>query len=169
MTVIEASSVAIKTMADGTLRVTFDVEPRHAQDAFALFGSPGTPSALAALKAGAQAGAKPDTGGTGAASAPAKADKPIARWLALRCKEPDFQRWIRAPYDRLMGGDGTRWGDIKPEDVGGLEQYARHAVLVFCEVRSRGDIDGDLVAEERFQRLIRGPWAKHCIASGVTA
>jgi len=50
MTIIEAASVNVKTLADGTLRVSMDVEPRHAQAAFALFGAPGTPMALAALK-----------------------------------------------------------------------------------------------------------------------
>lgn len=154
MTVIEASSVSVKTMMDGTLRVTFDVEPRHAQDAFALFGSPGTPSALAALKTGAQASAEPDTGGAGGASAPAKTDKPIARWLALRCKEPDFRAWL------------TEQGDFaSPLD----EDECRNVVCGWCEVGSRGDIDGNRGAEAKFQRHIRNPWQKHCAERGVTA
>lgn len=49
MTVIAASSVNVKTMADDTLRLTVDIEPRHAQEAFAMFGSRGTPLALARL------------------------------------------------------------------------------------------------------------------------
>ena len=33
MSAIPASSVSLKTMADGTLRISFDIEPIHAQDA----------------------------------------------------------------------------------------------------------------------------------------
>ena len=52
MSAIPASSVSLKTMADGTLRISFDIEPIHAQDAFKLFAAPGTQAAIAALKAG---------------------------------------------------------------------------------------------------------------------
>ena len=44
---VSGSTTTIKTMADGTLRVSVDIEPRHAQTAFTLFGAPGTPVALA--------------------------------------------------------------------------------------------------------------------------
>jgi hypothetical protein len=47
---IEATSVAMKTLADGTLRITVEVEPYAALSAFALFRQPGTVMALAALK-----------------------------------------------------------------------------------------------------------------------
>ena len=50
MSAIEATSVKVATLVDGTLRVTFDIEPRHARDAFALFGAPGSEMALAALR-----------------------------------------------------------------------------------------------------------------------
>ncbi len=46
---VSGSTTTVKTMADGTLRVSVDVEPRHAQAAFAMFGAPGTPVALARL------------------------------------------------------------------------------------------------------------------------
>ena len=48
--VIEGSSARISTLVDGTLRLTVDIEPRNAQAAFILFGTPGTAIALAALK-----------------------------------------------------------------------------------------------------------------------
>lgn len=51
--VVAGSTTTVKTMADGTLRVSVDVEPRHAQAAFAMFGAPGTPVALARLTAAA--------------------------------------------------------------------------------------------------------------------
>jgi hypothetical protein len=47
---IEATSVAMKTLADGTLRITVEVEPYAALAAFSLFRQPSTVMALAALK-----------------------------------------------------------------------------------------------------------------------
>jgi hypothetical protein len=46
---IQGATARISTLADGTLRLTVDIEPRDAQAAFRLFGSPGTAVALAAL------------------------------------------------------------------------------------------------------------------------
>lgn len=48
--IVEAVSVSCKTLADGTLRLTVEIEPYRALDAFALFHMPGTAVALAALK-----------------------------------------------------------------------------------------------------------------------
>lgn len=48
--VIEGATARVSTLVDGTLRVTIDIEPRDAQAAFRLFGTPGTAVALAALK-----------------------------------------------------------------------------------------------------------------------
>lgn len=49
-TLIEATSVKCNTLADGTLRITVEVEPYNALAAFTLFRQPGTVMALAALK-----------------------------------------------------------------------------------------------------------------------
>lgn len=46
---IAGATARISTLADGTLRLIVDIEPRDAQAAFRLFGSPGTAVALAAL------------------------------------------------------------------------------------------------------------------------
>lgn len=48
--VIEATSVTCKTLVDGTLRITVEIEPNNALAAFALFRQPGTVMALAAIK-----------------------------------------------------------------------------------------------------------------------
>jgi hypothetical protein len=47
--IISAATVSCKTMADDTLRVSFDIEPADAQIAFQLFGRRGTAVAIAAL------------------------------------------------------------------------------------------------------------------------
>lgn len=141
MTIIEASSVSVKTMADGTLRVSVDVEPRHAQAAFALFGAPGTPMALAALKTAKEAVPAPTP--EPIKEAPSRPIGPICQWLVMRCKESDFRNWIanKVGYRYAM-----------------TEQECADAVKKLCGVSSRADIDGNKVAADLFQSLIRGPW-----------
>lgn len=46
---IAATSRRVRTLADGTLVLEVSIEPNDASDAFGLFGSPGTPVALARL------------------------------------------------------------------------------------------------------------------------
>ena len=84
MTAIAASSVRVKTMADGTLQITVAVEPRHATDAFKLLGMPGTPVALAALKVGTPLPEPEDKPKGG----------PLAKWAAIRATDPRFQEWL---------------------------------------------------------------------------
>jgi len=83
MTVIEASSVRVSTLVDGTLRVVCDVEPRNAQAAFTLFGSPGVALGIAALK-NSQESPKKAIGG------------PLSQWVGIRCGEELFQEWAGA-------------------------------------------------------------------------
>ena len=47
--VVAGSSHTVRTLVDGTLALTIHIEPRHAQQAFAMFGTPGTPVAVARL------------------------------------------------------------------------------------------------------------------------
>jgi hypothetical protein len=140
MSIIEAAAMRLRTMADGSLRIECEVEPRHAQAAFALFGAPGTPMALAALRV-----AGSDTSPEPVAETPEpRQDKPIAKWLALRCKEPAFRAWL-APLPQ---------GPLS-------EDEARDLVCAVCRVTSRGLIDGNPEAEELFRSQIYGPWGKH--------
>jgi hypothetical protein len=154
MSAIEAASVGIKTMADGTLRLTVDVEPANAQAAFSLFGAPGTPMALAALKVGHAAVKEPVP------------EKPkggeLARLAGIWCNDRAFLEWIRPAYDRAMGGNGNGWGDVGPEDFqNGWKGYTVHALCLLAGIESRVELDHDAAAAERFQRLIRGPFMKH--------
>lgn len=151
--VIEASSVGIKTMADGTLRLTVDVEPRNAQAAFRLFGSPGTPMAVAALKPGAQPSTEPGQAGAEVGSEPLKGGA-IAKWLAIRCGEPAFQTWLYKTHSASWEMAQRRL--LQPDVT--TSDYAAEAVRIVCGVRSRRDIDHDTAAKETFERLIRKPW-----------
>ena len=132
MTAIEASSVRVSTLADGTLRLVCDIEPRHANEAFQFFGAPGVPMALARLatnseKKSQEQPEKPVGG-------------PLSKWLAMRCAEPRFQEWI---------------GYLS-------EEGAAREVRSILGIESRAEIDNDEAARARFERLIREPWANYC-------
>lgn len=118
-------------MADGTLRLTVDIEPRHANDAFSLFGKPGVPMALAALKTEAQQRRSEQR---------SNKPGPIALWLIERCKEPAFQAWASPTMQS--------------------ESAAADWCKQQCGVKSRRDIDGNPEAERAFNERVRRPWAQ---------
>lgn len=145
MSAIPAASVNLKTMADGTLRITFDIEPGQVQDAFRLFAAPGTPVAIAALKTGyAAKSGEPDPQlnplikeGVG----------PLCKWVVMRCQETEFWAWLNAEF----------WP--RGELVTSADQ-ASGRVKSFLQVESRKEIDGDPVLEEIFHKRIRQPYQK---------
>lgn len=63
----------------------------------------------------------------------------LSTWLALRCREPQFQRFLRVPNEAL----------------------AVSSVRAICEVKSRSEIDSNEVAERRFHQFIRLPYAQY--------
>jgi len=139
MSAIEASSVRVSTLADGTLRLVVDVEPRFAVDAFRLFGSPGVPMALAALKP-ATSEPKPET---------PKGGK-IAQWLGMRCHDAHFQAWLYGRFPK-------QW----TEAPGTTEaEWAASVVRAVCAVESRAELDNNPSAAEVFHRLIRIPYTE---------
>lgn len=60
----------------------------------------------------------------------------LSTWLALRCKEAAFQRFLRV------------------QD----EATAISSVRAICEVRSRAEVDSDPRAQQRFHDFIRKPF-----------
>lgn len=153
--VISAAAMRCKTLVDGTLQLIVNVEPTDAQAAFALFGRPGAPMALAALRPGhaaAGAAAAPAPPARAAAPKPPKADHALSKWVALRCRESVFWDWIRQ----------TTW----PATVIRGEDDAAQWVRTTCQVESRAELDTDATAAERLHRLIRGPFAKYMVAAG---
>lgn len=143
MSVIEAAAMRCRTMADGSLRIECDIEPRHAKDAFALFGAPGVPMALAALKTAAQMPPAPE---------PAKGGE-LSKWVAMRGDDPDFAAFIKKQAVELLP---------RAEITAAL-------VRALCEVTSRAEIDNDPAARERFNERIRGPWIKRTQTEESTA
>ncbi len=137
MSAIPASSVNLKTMADGTLRISFDIEPIHAQDAFKLFAAPGTQAAIAALKAGTyleqQAQPEKPKGGE------------LARLAGIWCADPRFWAWA-FNYDEVELSD---------------EAQAATWIREFCAVESRADLDHNPQAAGIFHREIRIPFSEY--------
>lgn len=137
MSAIPAASVSLKTMADGTLRMTFDIEPAHAKDAFSLFAAPGTPVAIAALQVGYAAAKEPEQ---------KEPLGPLAKWLVIRCGEPEFWRWLEAEVT-----DG--FPVVNEKDAG-------KAVKQLLGVESRREADENEQAENRCHKWIREPYQK---------
>ena len=138
MSAIEGATVNLRTMADGTLRITIDVEPGSAQAAFALFGAPGTPVALAALKVGHAmasdervAAAEPKGG-------------PLAQWLAQRCNEGAFREWAMR--------------SLKLPESFYTNAEISNVVCQHIGVNRKREIDGDQYAPTRLKTLVMQPY-----------
>jgi hypothetical protein len=146
MSIIEASSVGVRTMADGTLRLVVDIEPRHARDAFSLFGSPGTSMALTALKVGAKeveaVRALPPTHKGGELS------KLAGKW----CRDELFIKFLREKC-----AQDYRW-EVNLDTVDDTEQYSRFCITALCGISSRAELDHDHEAAEKFHELVRKPY-----------
>lgn len=155
MTAIAASSVSLKTMMDGTLRISFDFEPSAAQDAFRLFAAPGTQVAIAALKAGTyleqQATPEKPKGGE------------LCKWAVLRCKEDEFFKFIQPVYWQYVG-------DVGPDDFDTRELFCRHAVMVLAECEeSRSELDHDPLKAANFHKRVREPFSEYLKGHGALA
>ena len=135
MSAIEGATVRIKTMADGTLQLTINIEPADAIRAFTLFGAPGTPVALAALKVGhalkSDAPAEPKGG-------------PLSQWLAQRCNEVAFREWVQHASTEL---------EIHDSDG------ASAAVCEAIGVTRKREIDGNEQASLNLKAWIIKPYA----------
>ena len=141
LSAVMGASTTVKTMADGSLRIAIDIEPRHAQTAFALFGSPGTPVALAritneaAVEQDRKEQREPETKG-GA----------LAKLAGAWCDLPDFWAFLTHQFSL--------------EEVCEREATAAVVVREVCEVESRADLDWNTDAAQRFQTEIRRPFMK---------
>lgn len=135
--------------------------------AFALLGDDETPQPLPEPKAAPKPAAARRAGPT---------TNPKARVAVLLCKDPMFVNWLRALYDRHLGGDGEGWGDVHPEVFAGrtederMEAYAKHCILVLtgCQ-ESRSELDTNPQAWARFTKLIGQPWEAEKAANKVPA
>ena len=141
--ILEAAAMRCRTMADGSLRIECEIEPRYAQAAFALFGKPGAPMALAALKVGhamksderIEEPSEPPKGG------------PLAKLAGMWCQSKEFQEWCSV----------------------NSSTEAKLFILEECGIDSRAELDHSAEAAELFHANVRGPYSKWLIATGRTA
>ena len=138
MSAISASSVSMKTMADGTLRISFDIEPINAQDAFKLFATPGTQVAIAALLDGSYLAQKPE-----AADPPREKMGDACYWTVMRCNEPLFWEFLEKGY---------------PTESITNKFDASELVKTVCGVDSRKELDTIPEANRRWNCDIREPY-----------
>lgn len=149
MSAIEAISRTVKTMADGTLRLTVDISPIHAQDAFSLFGMPDVPLALARLNIQAsQAIAQQET----IAKEPKEPLTGLALLAVQWCQEPKFWEWINSTHSDY---------EVDKDSI------AKNFILNQCEIESRKELNTSTQAAATFQQDIRGPYMQWLRDEGV--
>jgi len=125
-----------RTYVDGSLVIQLEIEPRHAQAAFALFGAPGTPVAVARIYPEvAQNQARIE------AAAQLKGGA-LARLAGQFCDDQHFLTWMRLTYDPL------------PRNKDDAAQIIRQV----CGIASRAELDHDKNAEAIFHRQFRIPY-----------
>lgn len=133
MSVIQASSAGVKDMADGSLRITLEFEPRHAKEAYSLFGARGTACAVAALtQAATTQAAQVET----VADTPKEKVGPLCIMACNFCKSPRFQKWLRVTN----------------------EASARQVILETCGINRRTELDSNKQAAAVFLTEIRAPY-----------
>jgi len=141
MSAVMGASSMIRTMADGTFRIQIDVEPRFAQQAFALFGAPGTPVALARITN--EAAVEQDR------AAQREPEKPkggmLAKEAAMLCELPTFREFC------------------EEQDADGAADWIRFT----CNVASRADLDNSESAAALFKSKVRGPYMKWMQSRGA--
>lgn len=137
--VVMGTTSGMKMMADGTIRISFDFDPRHGQKAFALFGSPGSSVAVARLMADVvQQQARKET---------IERDKPkggaLCKLAGIFCNDENFRSWMRLTYDPL------------PRTAEDAAEIIRRV----CKIESRSELDHDQAAAELFHRTFRLPYS----------
>ena len=153
MSALEAASAGVKDMADGSLRITVEFEPRYAKEAFALFGARGTPLAIAALQVGYAAAKEPPVKESLTTEKPKGG--PLAKLAGMWCADREFQSWVQSTTH-----SGIFWPCSDSTE-------AKLFVCEICEVESRSELDHNEHAAELFHQVIRGPYSKHLMARGI--
>ena len=134
MTAIAATSYTSRILVDGTLAMTIHIDPPFRDAAIALFGAPGSEMALAALKS--------------AKAEPAPKGGQLAQWVAMRCGEAAFQRWLQDTFP-------AQWQDAHGDTPA---KWAASTVRAVCCIESRAELDNDEAAAKRFHAVIRRPF-----------
>jgi hypothetical protein len=132
------------TMADGTVRVTIDLDCTLSALA-ALNLMPGTPLAIARLT--------PEAGTAAIQPQPEPEPEPeppkggaLARLAGMWCADPEFRAWL---WQHHM---------VKAREPRDAAEYMRHV----CDVASRAELDSNPRAERAFNEMFRLPYMAYC-------
>lgn len=138
MTAIQANSAGVKDMADGSLRITFEFDPRYAKEAYTLFGARGTSCAIAALT---------QESTIKAAQVEVQERKTKAGELCIMacnfCSDAYFCEWV---------------GEISGFSNAATVDFAKHYVIDACGISSRKELDTNTDAANKFHAEIRKPF-----------
>ena len=143
---IMGTSGTCKTMADNTLRIVIDIDPRYARDAFLMFGTAGTSVALARITdEAATAEARKEFA--------APEDRPkggaLCKLAAMWCAEEEFHNFLAATM---------KWAKAYSEPITSV--VAANIIRETCGVSSRADLDHDERAAHIFHRDFRLPYQR---------
>jgi hypothetical protein len=136
---IMGTFVAIKTMADGTPRVTLDMQCTLSEVA-AMGLIPGVPFAIARLSK--EAAGKPAVEPVSQPEEPKQKPGQLCVMAVNFCKDPMFWTWIMEAHGLACFNQAE----------------AKEFVLNQCQVESRKELDDLSNAAELFHRLIRRPF-----------
>ena len=152
MSAILATSGAIRSLVDGTLRLTVDIEPKDAQAAFALFGKPGPPVALARITN--EAAVEHDRKAQAQPPAEPLERKPLslASKVAITCGEPSFHLFLahERPNTWRDAMNHVRADENLPTV---RKNLAAWVVRKLCAVTSRSEITAGSGAANRWEDL----------------
>jgi hypothetical protein len=133
-TAISGTRRQYKEMADGTIRVSIDVDPRFKKEFLELFPEIDTPVALAplALDFEKKEEEKPKGG-------------PLSKSAAMLCEDERFQEFLRSAHK----------DDWNCFDCVTVDDQAAHVVRLICGVASRAGLDHIPEAAKSFHELMR--------------
>lgn len=138
MSAIQATSAGVKDMADGSLRITLEFDPRYAKEAYSLFGARGTACAVAALTlAASQQAAQQET----IAEPKTKAGE-LCIVACNFCKDVNFWAWLHAEHNYTCFNEET----------------AKKYILDECAISRRLELDTNNSAACHFLANIRAPY-----------
>lgn len=151
--VVLANTKTMRTLADGSMSVTFEVAPEHCHSAFTLFGMPGTHVAIAAIelpadRRGLNMPSRPEPDDPTDAETPTDRTTftklPRKTQAGMRCNEPAFWRYLERRF---------QVGQIVDKDG------AAHVVRWHCVVTSRRELDEKPGAGVLWDNLEAAYWA----------
>jgi hypothetical protein len=137
--------VTMKTMADGTPRITFDLDCTLAEAA-ALNWMPGTPAGIARITGESSVEPALDTPVEQSVDTPKPKGGDLARMAGVFCNDPVFWEFLNSD-EHFASADKVN----NSTEAADLIRY-------MCNVDSRSEIDHDMYSSSQFHYFFRIPF-----------